>query len=216
MATSYPFDPELAPLVDLLPEGLMDISRPKETRAAFNELISSMNVDLDLSGVQVENRSVPGPEGAPDVPLRIFAPEGLAAKVPCILHIHGGGFVVGNLDGEMGSCVALCRQLGVVVVSVDYRLAPEVPYPGALEDCYAALAWLHAQAPALQVDPSRIAVLGMSAAASPQQPACWRATAVAPQSVSSISVSRSSMTGSKPAACEHSTTRPCGIARMPS
>tara|TARA_R110000823_G_scaffold119998_17_gene244531 strand:+ start:33396 stop:34361 length:966 start_codon:yes stop_codon:yes gene_type:complete len=163
MATSYPFDPELAPLVDLLPEGLMDISRPKETRAAFNELISSMNVDLDLSGVQVENRSVPGPEGAPDVPLRIFAPEGLAAKVPCILHIHGGGFVVGNLDGEMGSCVALCRQLGVVVVSVDYRLAPEVPYPGALEDCYAALAWLHAQAPALQVDPSRIAVLGMSA-----------------------------------------------------
>ncbi len=163
MATQYPFDPELAPMVDLLPEGLMDISRPRETRAAFNELISSMNSELDTSGVAIENRNVPGPAGAPDVPVRLFAPEGLAASVPAILHIHGGGFVVGNLDGEMAGCITLCREMGVVVVSVDYRLAPEVPYPGPLEDCYAALQWLHAEAAALQVDPTRIAVQGMSA-----------------------------------------------------
>ncbi|MEZ5569371.1 MAG: alpha/beta hydrolase [Halioglobus sp.] len=163
MATQYRFDPELADLVELLPDGLMDTSNPEKTRAGFIELIDSMNADLDYSGVQMENRSVPGPEGAPDVPVRIYTPEGLAAPTAGILQIHGGGFVVGNLDSEMGTCLNLCRQLGVVIVSVDYRLAPEVPYPGPLHDCYAALRWMHAHADDLQVDASRIAVYGMSA-----------------------------------------------------
>ncbi len=112
-----------------------------------------LNADVDRSGVAIENRSIPGPAGAPEIPVRIYSPEGLDNAVPGILHIHGGGFVIGDLDSELGSCIALCRNLGVVVVSVDYRLAPETPYPGPLEDCYAALQWMQQQQRATQHRP---------------------------------------------------------------
>ena len=95
--------------------------------------------------------------------MRIYTPEGLDKTVPGILHIHGGGFVIGDLDSEQGACLALCRGLGVVVVSVDYRLAPETPYPGPLEDCYAALQWTSNNSAQLQIDPARLAVFGLSA-----------------------------------------------------
>jgi acetyl esterase len=126
-------------------------------------MTSGMNADIDDSGVVIEDRMVAGPPNAPDVPVRVYTPEGLQTEVPGILHIHGGGFVIGNLDSEQGSCVAWCKRLGVVVVSVDYRLAPETPYPGPLQDCYAALLWMHSNAKALHVDPQRLAVMGMSA-----------------------------------------------------
>jgi acetyl esterase/lipase len=71
--------------------------------------------------------------------------------------------VIGNLDSELGSCIGLCRGLGVVVVSVDYRLAPETPYPGPLEDCYASLRWLVDQSGQLNIDAERVAVFGQSA-----------------------------------------------------
>jgi acetyl esterase/lipase len=126
-------------------------------------MITALNTDLDQSGVKIENRPIAGPTGAPDVSVRIYSPEDLSATVPGILHIHGGGFVIGNLDSEHGSCLALCRGLGVVVVSVDYRLAPETPYPGPLEDCYAVLQWVSANSAQLSVDPTRLAVFGQSA-----------------------------------------------------
>ena len=160
---SYNYDPELAAMLEFLPEGALDLTDPVATRAAFLEMIEMMNAELDRDGVRMEDRAIPGPDGAPEVPVRIYRPVGLDATVPCILHIHGGGFVVGNLDSELGSCLALCRGLGVVVVSVDYRLAPETPYPGGLEDCYAALGWVADNAQALSIDPQRVAVLGMSA-----------------------------------------------------
>ncbi|MDX1736503.1 MAG: alpha/beta hydrolase, partial [Halioglobus sp.] len=160
---SYNYDPELAAALEFLPEGGLDLTNPEETRAGFLEMIGEMNASLDHSGVASEDRNIPGPEGAPDVPVRIYRPDGQAATVPAILHIHGGGFVVGNLDSELGSCLTLCRELGVVVVSVDYRLSPETPFPGGLEDCYAALTWMHDNAAQLNIDPARVAVLGMSA-----------------------------------------------------
>jgi acetyl esterase/lipase len=160
---SYNFDPELAAAMDFLPEGTMDLSKPVETREAFMQLIDMLNDGLDKSGVVTEDRDIPGPDGAPDVPVRIYTPEGLAEATAGIVHIHGGGFVVGNLDSELGSAISLCRQLGVVVVSVDYRLAPEHPYPAGLEDCYSALKWTHDNHASLNIDPARIAVLGMSA-----------------------------------------------------
>ena len=160
---SYNFDPELAAGLEFLPEGGLDLTNPEETRAGFLEMIGQMNAGLDTSGIVIEDHAIEGPDGAPDVPIRVFTPKGLATTVPCILHIHGGGFVVGNLDSEMGSCIGLCRALGIVVVSVDYRLAPETPYPGGLEDCYAALQWVHENSDSLNVDNARIAVLGMSA-----------------------------------------------------
>jgi acetyl esterase/lipase len=95
--------------------------------------------------------------------VRIYSPEGMATQVPGLLYIHGGGFVIGDLDSEHGSCLGLCRDLGIVIVSVDYRLAPETPYPGGLEDCYAALEWTAANAATLNIDPQRLGVFGQSA-----------------------------------------------------
>ena len=96
----YNFDPELAPLLDFLPDSSLGLSDPVAARAAFLELIAQANADVDATGVVIENRDIPGPPGAPDVPVRIYIPEGLARVVPGILHIHGGGFVIGNLDSE--------------------------------------------------------------------------------------------------------------------
>ena len=160
---SYNYDPELAAVMEFLPEGDLDLAKPDQTRAAFEDMIKAMNADMDTSGVDIEERQIPGPEGAPEVTVRIYTPEGLADTSAGILHIHGGGFVIGSLDSEMGSAINLCRKLGVVVVSVDYRLAPETPFPGGLEDCYAALSWTSANAAELKIDNTRLAVLGMSA-----------------------------------------------------
>jgi len=159
----YNYDPELAPLLDLLPDTSLGLGDPTAARRAFLDLIGPVTADVDQAGVVMEDRSIPGPQGAPDVPVRIYSPEGLAASVPGILHIHGGSFVIGNLDSELGSCIGLCRVLGVVVVSVDYRLAPETPYPGPLEDCYTALQWMSNNSESLHIDPARLAVFGLSA-----------------------------------------------------
>jgi acetyl esterase/lipase len=160
---SYNFDPELAAGVDLIPSGAMDISKPVEARKAFMQLINMLNSSLDQSGVVIENLEIAGANGAPDIPLRIYTPEGLSEPTAALLQIHGGGFVLGNLDSELGNCLSLCRKLGAVIVSVDYRLAPEHPYPAGLEDCYSALQWAHDNQTFLKVDPTRIAVIGMSA-----------------------------------------------------
>jgi acetyl esterase len=160
---SYNYDPELESMLEFLPDTSLGIQDPVAARAGFLDMIAMLNVAVDNTGIAIENRRIPGPAGAPEVPLRIYTPEGLAQPVPGILHIHGGGFVIGDLDSEYGSCVALCRELGVVVVSVDYRLAPETPYPGPLEDCYTALQWVSGNSAQLHIDPARLAVFGQSA-----------------------------------------------------
>jgi|TARA_B110000503_G_scaffold4350_2_gene5771 acetyl esterase len=160
---AYHYDAELVSMLELLPDTSFTISNPQQARASFLEMTASLNADLDESGVVIANQTIAGPEGAPAVPVRIYTPEGLNAAVPALLHIHGGGFVIGSLDSEHGSCVALCRRLGVVIISVDYRLAPETPYPGPLEDCYAALVWTSSNSARLLIDPARVAVFGQSA-----------------------------------------------------
>jgi acetyl esterase/lipase len=97
------------------------------------------------------------------VKLRIYQPEGIAQPVPALLWMHGGGFIVGNSKMEDAYLTKFVKELGIVVVSVDYRLAPDHPYPAAIDDCYAALRWVHTQARSLQVDPDRIAIGGESA-----------------------------------------------------
>ncbi len=159
----YAIDPELLPILELFPDPSLDISDLLKSRAEFAALGAALNSELDTSGVRIENREVPGPEGAPDVPVRVYTPAGLDRPVPGLLHIHGGGFVIGDLDSEQGQCLALCRNLGVVVVSVDYRLAPETPFPGGLEDCFAALVWVGAHSHELQLDPAHLGIIGTSA-----------------------------------------------------
>jgi acetyl esterase len=94
--------------------------------------------------------------------VRIYWPEG-RSPAPLVVFFHGGGFVLCSLDTHDELCRALCRESGAVLVSVDYRLAPEAPYPAAADDCYAALAWAVSHAAELGADPTRVAVAGDSA-----------------------------------------------------
>ncbi|MBV8805253.1 MAG: alpha/beta hydrolase [Sinobacteraceae bacterium] len=118
----------------------------------------------ELAAVACEQRFVPGPAGAPDVRVLVYTPAARSgAKRPAVLHAHGGGYVLGNPEISDSANRAFVADLGCIIVSVDYRLAPETRYPGSLEDCYAALRWLHTQAEQLGVDRTRIAIAGESA-----------------------------------------------------
>jgi len=110
--------------------------------------------------VRIENRTVPGPAG--QIPVRIYTPVG-TAPFPVLVYFHGGGWVIGNLDTHDGICRSLANRVGCLVVSVDYRLAPEHTFPAAPEDCYAATRWLAEHAGSLGGDKGRIAVGGDSA-----------------------------------------------------
>lgn len=112
---------------------------------------------------QPQFRSIPGPSGAPDVRIMLIDGTGGTANSPAYLHMHGGGFVGGRVDQHPAAYQALAVACECLIVSVDYRLAPETRFPGALEDNYTALRWLNAHAAELGIDPRRIAIGGESA-----------------------------------------------------
>ncbi|MCM3724700.1 alpha/beta hydrolase [Neobacillus cucumis] len=109
---------------------------------------------------KVENKTIPGPEG--EIPVRIYTPEG-DGPFPALVYYHGGGWVIGNLDTVEVPCRMLANRANCVVVSVDYRLAPEHKFPAAADDSYAAAKWVVENSASIQVDPNRIAVGGDSA-----------------------------------------------------
>jgi acetyl esterase/lipase len=154
-------DPELLPVLEALP--LFDLST--DSLPAMRATRASIGAeDVTFAGLRFERRTVQAPDGA-QVRVNLFQPEGAAQVRPAIVHIHGGGYVLGTADMTNAANAATALKLDCVIVSVDYRLAPETPFPGPLEDCYAALSWLHACAPELGVDPLRIAIAGESAGA---------------------------------------------------
>ena len=106
--------------------------------------------------------TVPSYDGV-DVVLRVYTPSGVDGPRPCVYGIHGGGYVMGTYEMLDRVFDGWCTRLGIVGVSVEYRLAPEAPYPTPLEDCYAGLAWVHAHASELGIDPGRIGLQGTSA-----------------------------------------------------
>lgn len=116
-----------------------------------------------LAHPPIVRRAIPGPKGAPDVAIAIINAGTAGAPRPALLHLHGGGYVAGGVAGELAMAQRIARDHECVVVSVDYRLAPETCFPGALEDNYAALTWVVANAADLGVDTARIAVMGTSA-----------------------------------------------------
>jgi acetyl esterase/lipase len=116
-----------------------------------------------IEGVHTEDRWVPGPAGAPEVFVRIYQPTDRPDTLPALLWIHGGGYVLGSVERDDLLAKHLAKVAQCVVVSVEYRLAPEHPFPAPIEDCYAALKWLSAQSAELGVNRSRIAVGGASA-----------------------------------------------------
>ena len=100
--------------------------------------------------------------GEPDVPVRVHRTKGETGVLPCVYSMHGGGYVIGTNAIDDPLFDELCPKLGFVGVSVDYRLAPETPYPGPLEDCYQGLRWTYENAEQLGIDPARIGVMGVS------------------------------------------------------
>jgi len=160
-------DPELVqPLQDFLAAtnggiSLDDIPAMRTTLRQLNDVMKTLVPPVE--GVVSEDRQVPGPEGAPDVPVRIYRPVERSPQLPALLWIHGGGYVLGDIEGDDLRARQFAKDLDCVVVSVEYRLAPEHPFPAPIEDCYAALKWLAATAGELGVDRSRIAIGGASA-----------------------------------------------------
>ncbi len=162
-------DPEFQPIIELLP--VIDLSDPAAARAGFVAMLAAMSMEIPGGeDLDIEDRMLPGWEGGPEISVRLYRPRRVASPMPAIVYIHGGGFVVGNLDSEHVGAGTTALATGALVVSVDYRLAPEHPYPAGLHDCYGALVHLAAEAEALGVDPSRIALHGASAPAALNSP----------------------------------------------
>ena len=129
-----------------------------QARAMFEAIFLPQSEKLALA--RVEDRRIPGPAG--EIPVRIYTPEG-QGPLPVLVFFHGGGWVVGNLETHDDICRVLARAVPALVVSVDYRLAPEHPFPAGVEDSYAALCWVAENAAAIGGDPTRLAVGGDSA-----------------------------------------------------
>ena len=152
-------------LLQAVPGGFNAIPDIVERRAFVRQLLQTMTADLPPNDrVVAEDRVIPGPEGAPDVRVRIYTPaDATGVLLPGILYIHGGGMVIGDLDGEHLRAEMLCELTRTVVVSTDYRKAPEYAHPAQVNDCFAALTWMAAHVGELDIDPGRIAVYGGSA-----------------------------------------------------
>ncbi|MFC8504962.1 alpha/beta hydrolase [Streptomyces sp. NPDC057411] len=149
-------DPELEAFVPLFPDA--DFSDPAAARARFAGLAASVPLP-DTPGIEVQDVAVPVPAAA-DVPVRLYRPQGARGA---LVWLHGGGHVMGDVRTEHPWATRIAAGSGAVVVSVGYRLSPENPFPAALDDACAALAWTAGHADALGVDPERIAVGGHSA-----------------------------------------------------
>ena len=158
MDTLHLVDSELRPLLTLFPTSALT----RETLDAARARAMPLG-EIEDCGVGLERRAVPGPSGAPDIALHIYRPDAAAGPLPCIFHIHGGGYVLGGAKDYEAMHRPLAAGLACVIVSVDYRLAPETVFPGVVEDCYAGLAWTFAHADDLGVDAKRIGVMGESA-----------------------------------------------------
>ncbi|NGY03260.1 alpha/beta hydrolase [Solimonas terrae] len=155
-------DPELLDLLDALPTTTFSADILGALREApMPEYPIETAAAADNVRCTIEHASADG--NAPAVGLRVYRPASVTAAMGCLLHIHGGGFVRGGAAAHQNQHRQLAAMLGCVVVSVDYRLAPETRFPGNLDDCMSALSWIVEHAASLSVDPARIGVVGESA-----------------------------------------------------
>src|ERR1700733_5989985 len=150
-------DERLAPVLRAVATTRTDLSSVGPARAGLDERRRAGVADIDAAGVSINDEVVSG------VRVRIY--RGAPPPSPVAVYCHAGAFVLGNLDTDHRQCVELARRGQCSVVSVDYRLAPENPYPAAVDDAAAVLSWVAAEAKELDVEVSRIAVAGSSAGA---------------------------------------------------
>lgn len=164
-----PFDSEIAPVLEAMaadPQPALSRETLPGMRDGAATLFPSAATVIGDRPIDAEDRVIPGPAGAPDLEVTILTPRGHDATrpaLPVLYNIHGGGMIVGHRTWETGRLVQLVEELGVIAVNVEYRLAPESPYPAGVEDCYAGLVWVADHAAELGGDPERIVVMGGSA-----------------------------------------------------
>ena len=153
-------DPELLANYDASPG--FDLFHLEEfKKSSYEQEKANLKDDPE---VNVYEKMIPGPKGAPDIKLRIYEPAGRGVELlPCGLYFHGGGYVFGSVLRQNDLCVRMAKNVGMMVISVEYRLAPEYKAPAPLEDAYEALVWLDKNGSSIGADPSRIAITGMSA-----------------------------------------------------
>ncbi len=161
MTTKPLVDPELVALLDQIPNVELTEEIVKQVRAM--DQAQKPPHPSTFPGIEVTECFVPGPEGAPKVRVLLYQPITVAELRPSLLWMHGGGYIMGSPEQEDIMVKNIVSAIGCVAVSVDYRLAPDTRYPGLVEDCYAALQWLHTHVRELGVDPTRIAIAGSSA-----------------------------------------------------
>ncbi|HKP42213.1 alpha/beta hydrolase [Mycobacterium sp.] len=155
-----PIHREAQQLLDVLGAAGMSPFEEMTVPAARESILGFQELQGDpVQLPSVVDRTIPGPGGA--LPIRIYTPEG-QGPLPVVVYFHGGGFVLGDLEVVDKPCRQLAAAAGAIVVSVDYRLAPEHRFPAAFDDCYAATEWTTAHAEELGADPSRVAVAGDS------------------------------------------------------
>lgn len=157
-------DPELARTAQLQPD--LDYADPRRARAGLaraTKISRYARPAQDESALAIADRLIPARDGSPDIPVRIYGRSGPARRSPALVFLHGGAFVAGDLELEHVRCVQLADRTGAVVVSVDYRLAPEHPFPAGVQDCYDATVWTASHADELGIDSALLAVGGISA-----------------------------------------------------
>ena len=163
--TQRDYDPAFQELLPTLPT-LLDISTAEKIRKwrSSPERLALFKMPADRDDVIKEDHQVAGPPNAPEVLVRVYRPKAAASAArPGVFQIHGGGFIMGDIAVMDPWCQRVAAEIDAVVVSVEYRLAPEHPFPAGVEDCYAALVWTATEARKLGIDPERIAVAGQSA-----------------------------------------------------
>lgn len=160
------FHPDLCPKAFFLPRSVHPalIVHLLRLRAALRRSPAIPELP-QADGVKVQDVFVPSLVETHSIRVRLFRPLQVAAPVPALLWLHGGGFVMGDPEIDQANNIAIVRETGIAIAAVDYRLAPKHPFPAPLEDCYAALRWLSAEANTLDVRPDRIAIGGSSAGA---------------------------------------------------
>jgi acetyl esterase/lipase len=160
-------DPELAAPLDAwrnATKGGINLHDIQAARRMMDELAEAQMAKAQpIEGVNSTDAQAPGPKGGPDVFVRIYQPMDRPAALPALLWIHGGGYVLGSVERDDLLAKHLAKVGQCVVASVEYRLAPEHPFPAPVEDCYAALKWLAAHSAEFGVNKSRIAIGGASA-----------------------------------------------------
>tara|TARA_B100000579_G_scaffold50411_1_gene35093 strand:- start:389 stop:1363 length:975 start_codon:yes stop_codon:yes gene_type:complete len=154
----------LEELLNTLPGGFNAIEDIKERRNVINSLIRMMTAELPpIDNIVIEDRNIAAPDALLELVVRIYKPTRISGSHPGILFIHGGGMIMGSIETENHKAAMLCETIQSIVVSVEYRLAPENPYPAQVQDCYEALVWMSKNASELGLDTDRLAIVGGSA-----------------------------------------------------